>query len=258
MHRSRQRTIEFLKLINRADDEQFRKEIASYLDIDGFLRFMAVTAMLSNMDSLFNLGHNYYLYLNPTDNKFVFMPWDLDLAFGGFPMMFTPEVQIDLSLTHPYAGESKLADRLMSMTDVTEKYQKVLKEVAANVFTKEKLLKYVVAVEPAIKEALDRDTKAAAARKEPGGFDFAAMAKSPDLRTFAEKRTASISAQLEGKSKGQIPVMGFGGPRPGGPGGPGPGMAPPRPGDILPGPLQGNASTHPRAEKAVGGDPKER
>jgi hypothetical protein len=232
-----QRVIDFVKLINRGDDEQFRKEIGSYLDIDQFLRYMAVTAMLANMDSMFSLGHNYYLYLDPSTNKFIFLPWDVDLALAGFPFLFSPESQIDLSLTHPYAGECKLADRLMAMKEVSDSYQKVLKEIATKHFTKERIIKDTAALEEATKELIARDTKAATARKETGGFDFAAFGnRTPDLRTFADKRTASIAAQLEGKSKGQIPTMGgFGGP---GAGGPRPGVAPPRPGDILPGPLQ--------------------
>jgi hypothetical protein len=241
-----QRTIEFIKLINRGDDAQFRKEIDSYLDIDLYLKFMAITAMLSNMDSHFSLGHNYYLYLNPVTDKFVFMPWDLDLALAGFPFLFPQEVQIDLSLMRPYPGESKLTDRLMAMKDIAERYQKVLKELATTVFTKERLLREIDSAEMTTKEVLARETKATATRKEPGGFDFAAFgARTPDLRVFAEKRTASIASQLEGKSKGQVPVMGgFGGPRPGG-------VAGAKPGDILPGPVQDMLRLTPEQRKRL-------
>jgi len=228
-----QRTIDFIKLVNLGDDAQFNKEIASYLDVDQFLRYMGVTAMIANMDSFFSLGHNYYMYLNPKTNKFVFMPWDLDLALAGFPFLFSPEVQIDLSLTHPYAGECKLADRLLAIKDVSEAYLKVLRNLVATCFTKERLLKDIEAVDGATKEIIARETKSTVARKEPAGIDFGAFSRVPDLRTFADKRIASVTAQIEGKSKGQIPpaMPAFGGPRPGG-------GAPPRIGDILPGPAQ--------------------
>ena len=39
------RVIDFTKLVNQAPDEQFRKEIASYLDVDAFLRYLAATAL---------------------------------------------------------------------------------------------------------------------------------------------------------------------------------------------------------------------
>ena len=63
------RLIAFSRLVHRADDETFRKEVGSYLDVDGYLRYLAATSFLSNVDSFFVLGHNYDLYLNPKTNK---------------------------------------------------------------------------------------------------------------------------------------------------------------------------------------------
>lgn len=225
-----QRVIDFARLVNKADDDQFRKEIDSYLDVDEFLRFIAVNALLSNLDSFLSVGHNYYLYLNPETNKFVFIPWDMDLSFAGFPMGGSPDQQTDLSLMHPHSGTNKLIDRLLAVPEVKEKYQKLLKELSSTCFTKEKLLKEIEAVEAVIKEPLAREKKAVAARKEgaagpgpgfgpPGGGMFG---RSMDLRTFADKRTASVEAQLAGTSKGYVPT-GFG---PGGPGGGQGGMGP--------------------------------
>src|SRR5262249_29679006 len=132
-----QRLIDFAKLVNRGDDEQFRKEVGSYLDVEEFLRFVAATALVVNMDSFFSMGHNYYIYLNPETNKFVYIPWDLDLSLGGFPMMGGADQQLDLSLTHPHPGENKLIDRLLAMKDVNDKYQRLLKELASGAFAKE-------------------------------------------------------------------------------------------------------------------------
>ena len=59
-----------------------------------------------------------------------------------------------------------------------------------------------------------REAKAVAARKEGGGFGppGGMFGKPPDLRTFVAKRTESIEAQLDGKSKGYVPRFGFGPP----------------------------------------------
>lgn len=218
------RLVEFTWLVAKADDDRFRKEIGSYLDVDAFLRYMAVNAMLVNLDSFFMLGHNYYIYLNPDSNKFVFIPWDLDLSLANFPMGGTPEQQMDLSLTHPFPGENKLIDRLFAMKEMSEKYQQILKEVSATCFTKERLLKDIATIEGATKDVIAKERKAVADRKEgvigfgPPGSPFG---RSTDLRTFVTKRTESVANQIAGKSKGFIPTMGFGfgGGGPGGPGG---------------------------------------
>jgi spore coat protein H len=221
------RVIDFARLINRADDEQFRKEIGSYLDVDE-----AVTALIVNMDSFFVGGHNAYVYLNPETNKFVFIPWDLDLSFGGFFPFGSADQQADVSLTHPYPGEHRLVDRVLAVKELNEQYQKVLKDVAARAFTKDKLLANLDAIEKTTKEPRARETKAVAARRENTNFGFGPPGmggQGTNLRTFIDKRTASVTAQVEGKSKGTIPAgFGFG---------PGP-MAPPRLGDILPAPIQ--------------------
>jgi putative membrane-bound dehydrogenase-like protein len=219
------RVIDFARLINQGSDEQFRKEIGSYLDVDAFLRFLAANALVSNLESFFALGHNYYLYLHPETNKFIFIPGDLELALANFAFMGSPEQQMDLSLAHPYGGDNKLADRLLAGKEVSERYGKLLKELSANVFTKERLLKDVETIEKTTKELIAKDAKAAAARKEgPGGFGppGGKGANPPDLRTFVDKRTASIVAQLDGKSKGFVPQFGFGPPGGGGPLGKGP------------------------------------
>lgn len=222
------RVIAFTKLVNQGTDAEFAKEIGSYLDVDAFLRFLAATAVVSNLDSFFTNGHNYYLYLHPDTNKFHFIPWDTDLSMGNFAFFGTPEQQMDLSLTKPYAA-NRLADRLMAQKGVAEKYQAVLKELAPKALDKERLLKLVAEVEQLVKPVSEREAKALAARKEPaGGFGGPGVfgAKPPELKTFVEKRAESIAAQLAGKSKGYVPqAQGFG--PPGGGFGPGNQLAKP-------------------------------
>lgn len=218
----KKRLIAFARLVNRADDEQFQKEIGSYLDVDAFLRFLAVNALLVNLDSFLAGGHNYYLYLRPDTHQFVFLPWDMDVAFGVVPMAGPGELQANLSINHPHVGQNKLIDRLLAMKHVHEKYQQVLKALSASCFTKAKLLADIDAIEAATKEHRAEEKKAAAARKEGSGMAVGGLfAQALPLRTFVDKRTASVAAQLAGSSKGYVPVLNFG-PK-GGPGGFGPG-----------------------------------
>jgi putative membrane-bound dehydrogenase-like protein len=217
-----QRVIAFARLVHRAGDAEFRKQIDSYLDVDLFLRFLAANALTANLESAVALGHNYHLYLHPTTDKFVFIPGDLEFSLANFLLMGTADQLTDLSLTHPYPGENKLVERLLAIKEVREKYQQLLKELSEKTFTKEQLLKEIEAVEKLTGEPLAKEKKAAAARKEPPtgfGPPGAAGSQPPDLKTFVMKRTASVAAQLAGERKGYVPA-GFGiAPPPGG-GGP--------------------------------------
>ena len=230
----KKRLVEFTRLINDADDAKFRTEIGTFLDVDAFLRYLAVNALLSNLDSFLGFGHNYYLYLRPDTNKFAFIPWDLDLSLGAWPVAGTPEQMLELSVMHPHSGQNKLIDRLLAMKDVNEKYRKLLAELTTKSFTKERLSKEMDAVEKVTKGPLARDAKAVAERKEGGGGGFGpfgggVFGRSVPPRMFFEKRTVAVAAQLDGKSKGFIPQP-FGMPGFGGPGG---GQPQARPGEVL-------------------------
>ncbi len=249
----KKRLIDFTKLINGGTDAEFAKEVGSYLDVEAFLKFIAANTLLSNLDSFLAFGHNYYLYLVPGTNKFVFIPWDLDLSLAAWPAVGTPEQLVELSINHPHAGQNKLIDRLFAIKEHKDRYLAIIKDLAATSFTKEKLLKELDGIEKALKAPLAKEARAVAARREGGGGGFGmgmggAFGQTMPPKLFIEKRTASVAAQLAGKTKGFEPRA-FGGPGggpPGGgfgpPGGPpggggfGPpgGFGAPRVGDVMP------------------------
>jgi len=205
------RVIAFAKLVHKADDAAFRKDIAAFLDVDNFLRFLAVTAYVANSDSFFALGHNFQMYLHPTTNKLHFLPWDLDRAFSNLPILGSNEQQMDLSLTHPYAGSHRLTDRLLAAPGVADQYKKLLTDLAATAFNKDRLLKELAAADAVTKDLIAREAATATTRKEFGGTAAPAMfGKPPAMAMFIEKRTASVAAQLAGTSKGHVPTGGFG------------------------------------------------
>ncbi|HEX3152922.1 MAG TPA: CotH kinase family protein [Gemmataceae bacterium] len=240
-----ERVIGLIKLIDRGTDEQFRKEIGDFIDVDEFFRFVGMTAMICNLDSFFTGGHNVYIYLDPETNKFVFLPWDLDLAFGGFFLLGQAEQQADLRLTHPYPGEHRLVDRLMAIPEMRERYFKGNREMATKAFNKEKLFADLSAIERTTKEPLAREAKAASARREQVGFGLmpGMTIVQPDLRSWLDKRLTSVTAQLDGKSEGTIPRgFGFGAP-------PKQQANRPKPGDVMPGPLQDMLGLSPEQRK---------
>lgn len=223
------RVIDFARLVNNSTDPEFNKNIASYLDVDAFLRFMAVTALEANMDSFFTLGHNYCLYLHPETNQFHFIPWDLDRTFGHFPIFGTAEQFMDLSIASP-GPQCRLADRLMANKEIHKRYREIVKEITSTTFTKDRLLREIDSFEDRVREVLAREARSAAARREGGpgggfGPPGAAFGRAPDLRTFVTKRTESVAAQLAGKRSGYVP-QNFGPPGGG-----------PNPGNQLAGPL---------------------
>lgn len=225
------RVLAFLKLVNRSPAAEFEKRIGEFLDVDAFLKLLAVHALTANLDSFFTNGHNFYLYLHPETKTFHFIPWDTDLSLGNFAYFGTSEQQMDLSLVKPYV-ENKLADKLMAMPGVKAKYMGLVKELAATAMNTERVLKVLAGMEAVTAPAMKRDEAAARDRREGGGPPAVGAfgAKPPELKSYFEKRSESVAAQLSGKSKGYEPKPpafgGFGGP-PGGGFGPGAQLAKP-------------------------------
>jgi spore coat protein CotH len=191
--------IEFARLVSKGDDASFKKQIGDYLDVDNFLRFAAVNTMLPNTDSFFTTGHNYYLYLNSKTNKLAFMPWDLDIAFAGFPAMGSIDQQATMNLLKPGQGRMKLVDRLLAIPDVNGQYQKILKEIAESAFTKKKLLADIDTIEKATKDLLALEKKAVEARKDKRDGFSEAMAgwfAPAEMRSFVERRADEVGKQI--------------------------------------------------------------
>lgn len=208
-------------LVEKGDDATFAREIRSLVDLDNFLEFVAVTGLVSNLDSFIGLGHNYYLYLAPRSDKFVWIPWDLNLAFAGMPFGGSGAEQMRLSVDHPHMGDVKLIDRLFAIPEVKKEYHAIVRRVVAEVCSAEKLLPVLDRMAKAVAEPIALERKALTLEKPNafGAFAFEMMLNRPELKTFITKRAASALAQLDGKEKGHIPTaptfFGMGGPRPG-------------------------------------------
>ena len=206
------RVMDFANVVNLSNAKQFRDSISSYLDIDGFLRFIAVNALIVNLDTLLAMPQNYYLHLSKDTNKFVFFPWDLDISFAGWPLGGKPADQMKLSLVHPHSSDAhKLIDRLLAMESVKLRYDKIISQLVEGIFSKEQLIKKFEKLERTILDSRKRDTAAIESRNERG-YPAPRGYQPPGIREFIDKRTSSIKRQLNGKETGYIFVHG----RPGG------------------------------------------
>ena len=142
-----QRVIEFAQLISQTDVALFRAKVGGYLDVDEFLRFIAVNAFIENWDSYIGGGHNYYFYLDPSDDKFRFLPWDEDLAMGsrgggmgggGFNVLT------------PYRNNQPLIYWLLDDPTVQARYRVILKELSEGALSRANIRKLCDTVEAVV------------------------------------------------------------------------------------------------------------
>ena len=129
----KKRFMEFVAFVHDSTDTDFAAKLGDYLDINNFARFLAGTVVTSSMDSILSMGHNYYIIRDPVSGKFQFLPWDLDLAFGAFPMAGANGIR--LSVTKPYGDREILLKRFLAVPQARERYELACKD-AVNIMQK--------------------------------------------------------------------------------------------------------------------------
>lgn len=61
--------------LRTTNPEQWRSELEATLNVNHFLKWLAVNSTMTNWDTYGAMAHNYYLYNHPT-NKLTWIPWD--------------------------------------------------------------------------------------------------------------------------------------------------------------------------------------
>ena len=67
--------------LRTSDHEAWRTSLEKILNVDNFLKWLAVNTTIQNWDTYGRMTHNYYLYNDPKDNRFTWIPWDNNEAF---------------------------------------------------------------------------------------------------------------------------------------------------------------------------------
>lgn len=72
--------INFIQTLNKNNIS--KDDISAVVDMDYFLKFVAVSYFVANPDDMRNDYNNYYIYFRKSDNKAIFIPYDNDNSFG--------------------------------------------------------------------------------------------------------------------------------------------------------------------------------
>jgi DNA-directed RNA polymerase specialized sigma24 family protein len=211
---NKQRVIDFARLVSFADDAEFARRVGRFLDLDEFARFLAGEVLLSSYDGILSDGQNFYVYLDARSNKFGFIPWDLDLAWGSFFLLGSITERERASIWHPWVGQNRFIERVMAAEEFRRIYRAHLEDFSTRLFVPTRLNKRIdelaaIIRSPVAAESdfrLDKFEQAVGAKPlsashgEPHGADRPAH----QLKRFIEKRALSVRDQLDGKSKGMI------------------------------------------------------
>ncbi|BBB49541.1 CotH kinase family protein [Pelolinea submarina] len=72
-----------------ASDAELIQALESSLNVDAFLRYLAVNIIIDNWDSYIYTGNNFYLFNDSVSGRFEWIPWDLTWGGGTDAPLFT-------------------------------------------------------------------------------------------------------------------------------------------------------------------------
>lgn len=181
------RLINSLKVLNSDD-------AASTVDVDAVIKYFAVHNFVCNFDSYTgSMIHNYYLYEN--DGILSMIPWDYNLAFGGFVGGSDSTSMINYPIDSPVSGgdtdSRPMLAWIFSDEEYTELYHEALSEFIANYFESGYFGEEIDRVTALISPYVEKDPTKFCTYDE---FTEGAAA----LKEFCTLRAESVRGQLDG------------------------------------------------------------
>lgn len=151
-----QRVVQALKALSEG------KELETYFDVDQILRYLAAHTIVVNLDSYSSsMAQNYYIY--EREGKITILPWDYNLAWGGFQSGNASSVinfPIDTPLSGVEMSSRPLIEKLFANTEYLEKYHSYLQQLLDEYFLNGKFEEKINTLDALISEYVKNDATA--------------------------------------------------------------------------------------------------
>ena len=182
------RLIEVLKKLNNNED------IEDVVNVEEVIRYFVVHNFVCNFDSYTgSMIHNYYLY--EKDGQLSMIPWDYNLAFGGFQNKSDATSLVNYPLDSPVSGGTidsrPMLAWIFNKEEYTELYHQYFAEFISAYFDSGYFTEKMDSVKEMIAPYVENDaTKFCTYEEFQTGVDT--------LKAFCLLRAESVSGQLDG------------------------------------------------------------
>ncbi|MBM4003746.1 MAG: hypothetical protein FJ295_10730 [Planctomycetes bacterium] len=138
------------EILDKPDAPEFLTELEKRFDLDEFIRYWALESLIAFWDGYASNQNNYYLYKNPKDGKFHFIPWGADVTLAP-PVFFSRR---DGMPAKSVFAKGILAYRLNQIPAMRDRYQATMLKLLETVWNEEKLIADVDRIETLAKGQL--------------------------------------------------------------------------------------------------------
>jgi spore coat protein CotH len=205
----------------RSDAAAWRAKLESVLDVQAFLKWLAVNQTMVNWDAYGCMPHNYYVYADPAHGgRFLWLPWDLNEALAA--RKHDGCVPGSVMLDETVSGSSSVAKQwpliafILADPTYRESYKAALRTVLAGPFDtdalKAKMRTYHALIAPYIDGTLANESGAVKDALFTGWYSYQnttaasfatsltrvgdGLSISDGLETHVDNRRAAVQAAL--------------------------------------------------------------
>jgi spore coat protein CotH len=153
--------VAFINGLNNSSPSVFYDSLNYYLNVTAYLKAWASSNIFANLDSYMGSGHNYYIYHNAINNKFEWITWDVNEAFGGFQMGMNVTQLENLSmyfLPNP-PGNRPLNQKILMNQTLKNQYTSIMCDLVLNKVDTAKMNQKIDSIANVIRSAVYSDTK---------------------------------------------------------------------------------------------------
>lgn len=182
------------RLILSLKELNHNENIENIVDIEEVIRYFVIHNFVLNFDSYTGtMVHNYYLY--EKDGRLSMIPWDYNLAFGGFMDETDATTLINYPIDTPVSGGTidtrPMLAWIFNNEEYIRYYHQYFEEFLTNYFDDGQLVALIESTEAMISPYVEKDpTKFCSYEDFKKGIST--------LQEFCILRAESISRQLEG------------------------------------------------------------
>ncbi len=129
----------FINIINNTPSQNILDSLQKILNVNEFLKYLAVDILTSSWDDYWSLQNNYYIYYNPDEDRFRWIPYDYDNTLG-IDFFGTDWWSADpYNFPKVVNGARPLAEKVINNSQLRNLYTHFINFYSQNVFNLSKL-----------------------------------------------------------------------------------------------------------------------
>jgi len=196
--------VNFIDKINNSGTD-YQNQIEQAFNISDFIKSWAANNVFGNIDTYFDIPHNYYLYNDSIANKFQWINWDVGLCFGVLPSsLFGSSDKLDLFDLPNNPNERPLCYNTLQIPQYKKEYLNAVCDFMSNDFNPQNIFPIIdslaAVIRPHIYAEPDSNQMYTEAQFE-GNLESMEVPsflfyKIPGLKTFIVMRKENVVEQL--------------------------------------------------------------